>query len=71
MSDDEGDGRDDMDLSLNDEKMKSWIGKGKGKSSAGGEGNGTGIAGTLPPEILIHVSASLQFLWCRGEEMDA
>lgn len=59
---DEIDGEDSrLSLSLSDEQVKAWVRKGKGKEkernvSAGGRLRDSGLANTLPPEILVHVS---------------
>lgn len=65
VSDDEGNDTEVMEDSLNDETMISWIRKGKGRSTLQNSqeadlfsdaGTGDGMAGTLPPEILVNVS---------------
>ncbi|KAK4684638.1 F-box and leucine-rich repeat protein GRR1, partial [Tremellales sp. Uapishka_1] len=58
---------DDLSLSLGPEDMQSWItggvkGKGKERASDSGSGSssiGGGLAGTLPPEILLQIFRQL------------
>lgn len=44
-----------MGMSLTDEQIRDWVGKGKGKKV-----DGKGLAGSLPPEILVHVGRQRQ-----------
>ena len=51
-------------LSMTDEQIQDWVGKGKGKGKGRAEeretielSEGSGVANTLPPEILGHVSS--------------
>ena len=61
---DEDEKEGEIDVSMNEDRVKAWIRKGKFKATDGVEGTVDGAkkcdAGSLPPEILLQVSLGFE-----------